>query len=536
MDTERGSPGGEVRTFLIADVRGYTHFTEDQGDERAADLARDFAVLARAAVSDNGGEVIELRGDEALGVFMSARQALRAALELQRRSRVDSALPLGIGIGIDAGEAMPVDGGYRGGALNLASRLCGMAMPGQILVSETVVGLSRKVDGLRFVKRRAARLKGLGEPVPVIEAVPDPPLPPLPPPPRPARSFVRRHRWPLLGAVAAGVSLAVALPLVLGAGGTATVQESVISVPRSFVGLVQINPRNNQLIRRIRTDSPPNAALANGSLWIGGANGIDQLDPITGRFGSHIPITGGVPAGVSGNTREGLWIANPFVEPYALDEVDPYRKTVTQRLRLPGRPTAGPYVGAGFVWLVVGGNTIWKIDPRDTKVVDRIPYSFPQLNTAYAAAAGEDALWIADPHALGSGAGLKFGAVVRIDAKTDKLSQVAVRSANEITVAGGAVWAASGSVQSPEGSISGTNKLTEINPATGRVIQSIQLVRTDGITAGRDAVWVQNAQSQTAVKINPASARIVSRLVLPRTAEWVSELGDALWVGVWPPG
>lgn len=260
---------------------------------------------------------------------------------------------------------MPVDGGYRGGALNLASRLCGMAAPGQILASETVVGLARKVDGLRFVKRRPARLKGMQEPVPVIEAVPDPPLPPLPVP-RPARrSFVRRYRRPLLAAAAMTAALAIALPFVLRSSGRASVPQSVISVPRSFVGLLQINPSNNQLVRRIRTDSPPSAALANGFLWVGGANGIDQVDPQTGRFLSHIPVTGGVPGGVSGNTSEGLWIAR-----------------------------------TGFLWLVVGANTIFKINPANAKVVDRIPYSFPSQSTAYAAAAGEGALWIADPHAL----------------------------------------------------------------------------------------------------------------------------------------
>ena len=42
-------------------------------------------------------------------------------------SRSRHALPLGVGIGLDAGEAVPVEGGYRGGTLNLAARLCGLA-------------------------------------------------------------------------------------------------------------------------------------------------------------------------------------------------------------------------------------------------------------------------------------------------------------------------------------------------------------------------------------------------------------------------
>jgi class 3 adenylate cyclase len=83
-----------------------------------------------------GGELLELRGDEALAVFGSARQALRTAVELQTRFRnhEDGApvFPLGIGIGLDAGEAVPIEGGYRG-ALNLAARLCSLARPGEIL-------------------------------------------------------------------------------------------------------------------------------------------------------------------------------------------------------------------------------------------------------------------------------------------------------------------------------------------------------------------------------------------------------------------
>jgi len=529
--------GGEIRTFLIADVRGYTEFTHEHGDDAAAALAGDFADLARSAVADYDGHVIELRGDEALAVFSSARQAIRAAVEIQRRTR-SAPLPLGIGVGVDAGESVALEGGYRGGALNLASRLCGLAGPGQILVSETVVGLARKVDGVRFVKRRAARFKGLEEAVPVIEAVPDPPLPPLPARPKVRRHFIRRHRWLVLTAALGIVALAVTLPLTLTSGDVSGIPESVVSVPRSFIGLVEIDPATDQVLQRIRTPGPPSSAvLANGALWIGDPTGVEKVNPKTGQLLSHIPITGGVPGGIAGNSSDGLWIANPVVEPFALSKIDPYRETVTEQLRLPRRPTAGPYVGEGFVWLVVGANTIFKINPADGKVVDRIPYSFPRLNTANAAAAGGGAFWIADPHGLAPGAGLKFGVVVRIDAQSDRMLQLAVRNANEVAVSGGAVWAASGDVPTVGDvpGISGTNQVTEINPATGELIQTIGLPRTDGVVAGRAAVWVENGPSHTLVKLNPAAGHIVSRVVLPQTSEWFGEIGDSLLVGVYPP-
>ena len=173
-----------LRSFLIADVRGYTRFTQERGDEEAARLAARFAQLARKGIEDHGGELLELRGDEALGVFSSAREALQAAVDLQRsfRERIDgeSALPLGVGIGLDAGEAVPVEGGYRGGALNLAARLCSRAAPGEILASETIVSLARRIEGIRFEDRGIARLKGLEDPVKVIEVVPETPLPRAP--------------------------------------------------------------------------------------------------------------------------------------------------------------------------------------------------------------------------------------------------------------------------------------------------------------------------------------------------------------------
>jgi WD40 repeat protein/class 3 adenylate cyclase len=175
MQTKQGSEvaaGASIRTFLIADIRGYTVFSADRGDEAAAKLATKFATVTRRAVEAHGGEVIELRGDEALAVFDSARQAIRTAIELQKRfvneTVADPTMPLPVGIGLDAGEAVPVEDGYRGGALNLAARLCGLAGPAEILASREVVHLARKMEGVASVDRGPVRLKGLADPVHVI--------------------------------------------------------------------------------------------------------------------------------------------------------------------------------------------------------------------------------------------------------------------------------------------------------------------------------------------------------------------------------
>ena len=177
----QAAPGGSIRTFLIADVRGYTRFTAQHGDEAASRLAVRFAQVAGEGVEAWGGELVELRGDEALAVFTSARQALRAAVELQSafadETATDPTLPLGVGIGLDAGEAVPVGDGYRGAALNMAARLCGIAAAGEVLASANLVHLTGQVDGLAFQAPEAASLKSFDAPVQVVRVRADGPAP-----------------------------------------------------------------------------------------------------------------------------------------------------------------------------------------------------------------------------------------------------------------------------------------------------------------------------------------------------------------------
>jgi DNA-binding SARP family transcriptional activator len=216
-----------LRTFLIARVNGYARYTRERGDEAGSALARTFADAARGAAAEHGGELVEARGDEALCAFGSARAALRAAVELQRRLRAvaegGSAFPLAVGSGLDAGEAEAIAGGYRGGALNLAARLSAAAAPGRILATETVANVAGRVDGLRLGAPRRVVLEGFGEPVRAVEVIPDVPLPPVPASPWPSEDRRRRRR--LVVAVAGGLvvlaAIAVALAQLVGGGGSA---------------------------------------------------------------------------------------------------------------------------------------------------------------------------------------------------------------------------------------------------------------------------------------------------------------------------
>ena len=169
---ERRPRAAAVRTFLIADIRGYTRFTALHGDDAASRLAGRFAEIVAEGVEAWGGELVELRGDEALAAFESARRALRAAVELQAAFAAeadgDPLLPLRVGIGLDAGEAVPLGDGFRGAALNQAARLCAAAGPGEVLATEGLVHLAGQVGGLAFGPPERTAFKGIDDGVAVI--------------------------------------------------------------------------------------------------------------------------------------------------------------------------------------------------------------------------------------------------------------------------------------------------------------------------------------------------------------------------------
>lgn len=379
-----------VRTFLIADVRGYTRLTQKQGDEEAGILAASFAGLAREVVTAHGGELLELRGDEALSVFISARQAVRAAVELQRRFRARDAegapvFPLAIGAGLDAGEAVPIEGGYRGGALNLASRLCGLAAPGQILASGTVASLAGRTSGVRFVARRPVRLKGIEEPVRAIEVVSEPALPPLPEMPVPKRPRVTRARAAAIALVGLGLVVAIVVLAVIRSRGT------------DFL------------------DRPD-------------ANALGMIDADAARIKAQVPLLNRPSAVAAGGGF--IWVASE--EDGTLSRINPETRAV-QSVR----------VGPSAADVAYGEGSVWVTNSEERRVVQIDPVTLTELQTFIVGngpgpiAVGEQAVWVANT----------------IDGTVSRIDLVRGRAAKPIPVGTGpagiavgdrAVWVSSG--------------------------------------------------------------------------------------------
>ena len=136
-----------TRGFLFADLRGYTAYVEAHGDAAAATLLDAYRRLVRDVVRLSGGAEIKTEGDNFYVVFPSASEAVRCGLALVAAAAAATTehpeRPITVGVGVHAGETAETPEGYVGSAVNLAARLCAQAGPGEVLVSDTVRGLTR---------------------------------------------------------------------------------------------------------------------------------------------------------------------------------------------------------------------------------------------------------------------------------------------------------------------------------------------------------------------------------------------------------
>ncbi len=137
-------PSGTV-TFLFTDLEGSTRLWQEHPDAMQSALAR-HDVIARDAVVAHDGHVVKTTGDGVYAVFGTARDALDAAVAMQRGLGAESfgeTGPLRVRMGLHTGEAECRDGDYFGREVNRAARLMSLAHGGQVVVSSVTGGLVR---------------------------------------------------------------------------------------------------------------------------------------------------------------------------------------------------------------------------------------------------------------------------------------------------------------------------------------------------------------------------------------------------------
>jgi predicted ATPase/class 3 adenylate cyclase len=168
-------PSGVV-TLLFADIEGSTKLWERRPDLMRGALAEHDAIV-RATIERNNGAVFKTVGDEFCAAFSHPRDALAAAIEVQRALH-DHVWPKDLGdirvrIALHTGECAERDGDYFGPPVNRVARLLSIAYAEQVLVSSSSATLLADVLDERTALRDLGeyRLRDLSRPERVFQVV-----------------------------------------------------------------------------------------------------------------------------------------------------------------------------------------------------------------------------------------------------------------------------------------------------------------------------------------------------------------------------
>jgi class 3 adenylate cyclase len=199
-----------TRGFLFADLRGYSTYTDQHGDEAARDLIRRFRALTRTEIEAHAGAEIRTEGDSFYVVFDSVADAVGAGLAIIAAAESASMEPdaprIRVGVGIHAGEARDGAEGIVSSAVNIAARVCAAARPGELLVTDTVRSLTRTILPVHFEPRGRRRLKGIAEPIALFRVSGST-----------STATARRKPWAAIGgAFVAGVAVIITVALTTG--------------------------------------------------------------------------------------------------------------------------------------------------------------------------------------------------------------------------------------------------------------------------------------------------------------------------------
>jgi len=157
---------------LFTDLVGSTELTSALTLEAATELRRKHFSMLRQAIAASGGTEVKNLGDGVMVVFPVASAALSCAVAMQQAIHRDNARaerPLGLRIGLSAGEVSRETDDYFGDAVIEAARLCAQADGGQILAADLVRALAGRRSPHAFSPLGRIKLKGLPEPIETLE-------------------------------------------------------------------------------------------------------------------------------------------------------------------------------------------------------------------------------------------------------------------------------------------------------------------------------------------------------------------------------
>ena len=146
-----------LATILFTDIVESTRRAAELGDRRWRDVVLRHHSTVRGLLARYRGNEIDTAGDGFFASFDGPARAVRCAMAI-----ADAVRPLGIEVraGLHTGEVERVGVKIGGLAVNIGARVAALALPSEVLVSQTVRDLMVG-SGLTFADRGSHELKGV---------------------------------------------------------------------------------------------------------------------------------------------------------------------------------------------------------------------------------------------------------------------------------------------------------------------------------------------------------------------------------------
>jgi adenylate cyclase len=169
-ESRKASPPAPAATFVFADIAGFTALTEAHGDEQAAQLVADFCAAVNAELPAFRGTHVKSIGDALMVHLPEPADAVRLGLHIVHDLMPGHGAPA-VRVGLHHGSYVERDGDYFGAAVNLAARVSGQAVGGEVLLTGHTAALAADLDGVLYEPRGRQPLRNVREPVELFAAV-----------------------------------------------------------------------------------------------------------------------------------------------------------------------------------------------------------------------------------------------------------------------------------------------------------------------------------------------------------------------------
>lgn len=160
-DLRAGLRDGTI-TLVFTDIVDSTSLNAAVGDSAWMEMLERHQGAVRSIVEERGGRLVKTLGDGAMIAFASTREALRAAIDIQRHHADREATDgIRVRIGAHVGDVMLSDDDYLGSTVSKAARIASAADGAEIMVSDAVRVLLSGSPEFSFGDPTTVELKGL---------------------------------------------------------------------------------------------------------------------------------------------------------------------------------------------------------------------------------------------------------------------------------------------------------------------------------------------------------------------------------------